>query len=55
MKNFFLGVLATLLVLSLGAFAYLRLGFAEVRADVAPSRLESTLLAPAVRANPGLR
>ena len=51
MKNFFLGVLATLLVLSLGAFAYLRLGFAEVRADVPPSRLESALLAPAVRAS----
>ena len=51
MKNFLLGVLSTLLVLSLAAFAYLRLGFAEVRADVPPSRLESALLAPAVRAS----
>ena len=51
MKNFLLGVLSTLLVLSLAVFAYLRLGFAEVRADVPPSRLESALLAPAVRAS----
>ncbi len=51
MKNFFLGVLSTVLVLSLAVFAYLHLGFAEVRADVAPSRLESALLAPAVRAS----
>jgi len=51
MKNFLLGVLSTLLVLSLAAFAYLRLGFAEVRADVPSSRLESALLAPAVRAS----
>ena len=51
MKNFLLGVLATLLVLSLAAFAYFRLGFAEVRADVPPSRLESVLLGPAVRAS----
>jgi len=51
MKNFCLGVLATLLLLCLVAFAYLRLGFAEVRADVPPSRLESALLAPAVRAS----
>ena len=51
MKNFLLGVLATLLVLSLAVFAYLRLGFAEARADVPPSRLESVLLGPAVRAS----
>ena len=51
MKTFLLGVLATLLLLCLAAFAYLRLGFAEVRADVPPSRLESALLAPAVRAS----
>jgi len=51
MKTFLLGVLATLLLLCLAAFAYLRLGFAEVRADVPSSRLESALLAPAVRAS----
>jgi mono/diheme cytochrome c family protein len=51
MKNFLLGVLATLLLLSLAAFAYFRLGFAEVRADVPPSRLELALLGPAVRAS----
>jgi len=51
MKNFLLGILSTLLVLSLAVFAYLRLGFAEVRADVPPSRLESALLGPAVRAS----
>jgi len=51
MKNFLLGVLATLLVLSLAVFAYLRLGFAEVRADLPASRLESVLLGPAVRAS----
>lgn len=51
MKNFFLGVLTTLVLLSLGVFAYLRLGFAEVRADVPATRLESALFAPAVRAS----
>ena len=51
MKNFLLGVLATLLVFSLAAFAYLRLGFAEVRADAPVPRLESWLMAPAVRAS----
>ena len=50
MKNFLLGVFSTLLLLCLAAFAYLRLGFADVRADVPPSRLESALLGPAVRA-----
>jgi len=51
MKNFLLGVLFTLVLGALAVFAYLRLGFAEVRADVPPSRLESALLGPAVRAS----
>jgi hypothetical protein len=41
MKNFLLGVLTTLMVLPLAAFAYLRLGLAEVRGDIPPSRLET--------------
>lgn len=50
MKHFFLGVLATLLVLVLGGFGYLRLGMAEVRGDVAASRWEDYLLRAAVHA-----
>ena len=51
MKNFCLGVLATLLLLCLVVFAHFRLGFAEVRATVPPSRLESALLGTAVLAS----
>jgi mono/diheme cytochrome c family protein len=49
MKNFLLGVLFTLVFGALVVFGYLRLGYAEVRADIPASRLESFLLAPAVR------
>lgn len=51
MKQFFLGSLITLLVLVAGAFSYLRLGFAEVRGDVPPSGLESSLMRMAVHAS----
>ena len=51
MKNFFLGVLFAILVISLAAFAYLRLGYAEVRGDIPASWLESRLLEPAVHAS----
>lgn len=51
MKNFLLGILFTLIVGPLAAFAYLRLGFVEVRADIPATRLESAFLAPAVRAS----
>lgn len=51
MKSFLLGALFATLLFALAVFAYLRLGFAEVRADVPPSRLESALLGPAVRAS----
>jgi|SRR5579863_807984 len=50
MKNFFLGVLTTVLVMAIGGFAYLRLGLAEVRGDVPPSALESYLMTAAVHA-----
>jgi mono/diheme cytochrome c family protein len=51
MKNFLLGVLATLVALVIGTFAYLRLGFPEVRADVPGSHLESYLMSTAVHAS----
>jgi mono/diheme cytochrome c family protein len=51
MKNFLLGVLATLVALAGFTFAYLRLGFAEVRADIPGSRLESYLMSSAVHAS----
>jgi mono/diheme cytochrome c family protein len=51
MKNFFLGVLATLLTLILGALAYLRLGFAEVRGDLPASRWETALMKSAVHSS----
>jgi mono/diheme cytochrome c family protein len=50
MKNFFLGVFATVAVLAIGIFAYLRLGWAEVRGDAAPSKVESYLMTAAVHA-----
>ena len=51
MKNFLLGVLFTLFTLALAGFAYLRLGYAEVRADISASRLEAALFGPAVHAS----
>ncbi|HVS74367.1 MAG TPA: c-type cytochrome [Candidatus Acidoferrales bacterium] len=51
MKNFFFGVLATLLTLLLGAFVYLRLGCAEVRGDLPASRWETALTNSAVHAS----
>ena len=38
MKNFLLGVLFTLFFGLLAAFAYIRLGFIEVRADIPATR-----------------
>ena len=51
MKNFLYGVLFTLLVLAIGGLAYLEMGFAEVRADIAPSRWERALMFSAVHAS----
>lgn len=51
MKNFLLGVFSTMAVLIFGAIAYLLLGFAEVRGDLPPSRLETSLMTAAVHAS----
>ena len=51
MKYFLLGVLFTLLVLILGGLACLRLGFAEVRADVPPGKWETALMFSAAHAS----
>ena len=51
MKNFLFGILFTCALVFLGGFLYLRLGFAEVRGDIPPSRLETWLLQPAVHAS----
>jgi mono/diheme cytochrome c family protein len=51
MKNFLLGILFTLAAIFLGAFFYLRLGLAEVRGDLPPSRFETWLLQPAIHAS----
>lgn len=51
MKSFFLGVLVTLVAIFFGAFVYLRLGLAEVRGDLPPSRFESYLMTRSVHAS----
>ena len=51
MKNFLLGVIATLLVLAVGIAGYLRLGLAEVRADIPPTRFETYVMNSAVHAS----
>lgn len=51
MKHFFLGSLATVLVFVLAGFVYLKLGFAEIRADFGPGRAESALMRMAVHAS----
>lgn len=51
MKHFLLGVVTTLVVLVVGTLLYLRLGLAEVRGDIPPSRWETSLLSTAVHAS----
>ena len=51
MKQFFLGSLTTIVVLAVAGFAYLWLGFAEVRADSDPPTLESRIMRMAVHAS----
>ena len=51
MKYFLLGVLATIAVTAIGGFAYLRLGLAEARGDLPPSKFESLLMSSAVHAS----
>jgi len=51
MKTFLLGAITGAILLSFGVMVYLRLGFAEVRGDLAPSRWETHLMTAAVRAS----
>jgi len=51
MKQFLLGAFVMLAVFSLGGYLYLRLGLAEIRGDVPPSRLETSLMGIGVHAS----
>ena len=51
MKSFLLGVLVGIAVPIAGAFSYLKLGMAEVGADIPPGRLESLLMNTGVHAS----
>src|SRR5262249_45834189 len=51
MKNFILGLFVGALLLILGAMAYLRLGLAEVRADLPPSKFETQFITASVHAS----
>ena len=51
MKHFLLGVVTTLVVLAIGGFLYLKLGLAEVRADLPPSQWERSFMYSAVHAS----
>lgn len=51
MRNFVLGALTGIVVFVLGVVLYLQLGFAETRADLAPSWIENRLMSAAVHAS----
>ncbi len=51
MRNFVGGILATLVVLTLGGWLYLKLGYADLRAKPEPSRIESDLTITAMDAS----
>jgi mono/diheme cytochrome c family protein len=51
MKKFILGVLVGIAVPVVGAFSYLRMGMAEVRADIPPGRWENYLMNTGVHAS----
>jgi thiosulfate dehydrogenase len=51
MNNFFRGILFTLVVLAVGAWLYFAFGFADLRANVPPSWLESKIAITAVKAS----
>jgi mono/diheme cytochrome c family protein len=51
MKKFLLGVLVGIAVPVVGVFSYLRLGMAEVRADIPPARWETHLMNSGVQAS----
>ena len=55
MKNFVGGIVATLIVFTLGGWLYLRLGYADLRANLPPSWLESKLATGAVNASAARR
>jgi mono/diheme cytochrome c family protein len=51
MKKFILGIVFTVVVLVAGALAYLLFGFAEVRTDLPPGKLETAVMRRAVHAS----
>jgi mono/diheme cytochrome c family protein len=51
MKNFFLGVFFAVAAFAVGVLLYMKLGLAEVRGDVPPAALESSLMRMAVHAS----
>lgn len=51
MRNFLFGALTGAVLLIFGAILYLRLGFAEMRGDLAPSSFENDLMTAAVHAS----
>lgn len=51
MKGFLLGVAVGIAVPVVGAFGYLRLGMAEVRADIPPGRWENYLMSAGMHAS----
>lgn len=51
MKNFVLGIVATLIAFSFGGWLYVRLGYPDLRAKTPPSWLESELATTAVNAS----
>ena len=51
MKQFLLGSVVTIAVFAGGGIVYLKLGLAEMRGDVPPSRIESSIMRMAVHAS----
>jgi thiosulfate dehydrogenase len=51
MRNFVGGIVATLIVFTFGGWLYLRLGYADLRANLPPSWLESELATAALDAS----
>src|ERR1700679_1584723 len=50
MRSFLLGFIGAIIVVGLGMFAYIRLGFVDPRADIPVGALESELAMPALDA-----
>lgn len=51
MKNFLLGVICTLVVLTLAVLGYIRFGFAEVQSDIPQTAFENSLMRAGVHAS----